>query len=119
MRSMLEHFAIMPRIRSGRDNSGGPKVAPVAETPRECAESGLPIPTIHRVADRYGADVLANNPHERGKVRSVEQSAEIGLVVEDPSSGYVGAVVRVEATASNSKTVTAVSGSFRWVRIPG
>ncbi|MCB0930621.1 MAG: DUF3097 domain-containing protein [Mycobacterium sp.] len=48
------------------------------------------------MADRYGADVLANNPHERGKVRSVEQSAEIGLVVEDPSSGYVGAVVRVE-----------------------
>jgi hypothetical protein len=48
------------------------------------------------VADRYGADVLASNPHQPRARRSVERSAEAGLVVEDPQSGYVGAVVRVE-----------------------
>jgi len=48
------------------------------------------------VADRYGADILASNPHNTGKVRSVEMPAEAGMVVEDPQSGYVGAVVRIE-----------------------
>lgn len=47
------------------------------------------------MADRYGSDVLANNPHQK-KVRSTEQPVEIGMVVEDAQSGYVGAVVRVE-----------------------
>lgn len=47
------------------------------------------------MADRYGSDVLANNPHKK-KVRSTEQPVEIGMVVEDAQSGYVGAVVRVE-----------------------
>jgi len=46
------------------------------------------------VADRYGTDVLANNPH--GKPRSTEQSVELGMVVEDAQTGYVGAVVRIE-----------------------
>ena len=50
----------------------------------------------HRMADRYGADVLASNPHQPRKARSVECQAEAGLVVEDPQSGYVGAIVRVE-----------------------
>jgi len=52
------------------------------------------------VADRYGTDVLANNPHDALKPRrnrSVPRAAEIGMVVEDPQSGYVGAVRRVEA----------------------
>ena len=52
------------------------------------------------MADRYGTDVLANDPHKdphnNRKVRSVERCAEIGMVVEDPQSGFVGAVVRVE-----------------------
>ena len=52
------------------------------------------------MADRYGTDVLANDPHRdphnNRKVRSVERCAEIGMVVEDPQSGFVGAVVRVE-----------------------
>ena len=43
--------------------------------------------------DRYGTDVLAPG---RRKPRSTEHPAEIGLVVEDVESGYVGAVVRVE-----------------------
>jgi hypothetical protein len=46
------------------------------------------------VADRYGADVLANNPHK--KPRSTELPIEMGLVVEDAQTGYVGAVVRIE-----------------------
>jgi hypothetical protein len=43
--------------------------------------------------DRYGADVLAAG---RRKPRSTEHPADLGLVVEDVGTGYVGAVVRVE-----------------------
>jgi hypothetical protein len=46
------------------------------------------------VADRYGTDVLANNPHR--KPRSTELPVAMGLVVEDAQTGYVGAVVRIE-----------------------
>ena len=46
------------------------------------------------MADRYGSDVLANNPHR--KPRSTEQPVELGMVVEDAQTGYVGAVVRIE-----------------------
>ncbi|VCT90515.1 hypothetical protein MHAS_02220 [Mycolicibacterium hassiacum DSM 44199] len=38
--------------------------------------------------------MLASNPHR--KVRSVEMPIEIGMVVEDAQTGFVGAVVRVE-----------------------
>lgn len=44
--------------------------------------------------DRYGTDVLAGGT--RRKPRSVEHPVEIGMVVEDAQTGYVGAVVRVE-----------------------
>ncbi|MCT7659670.1 DUF3097 domain-containing protein [Mycobacterium deserti] len=46
------------------------------------------------MADRYGTDVLANNPHR--KPRSTECPVELGMVVEDAATGYVGAVVRIE-----------------------
>ncbi len=46
------------------------------------------------MADRYGTDVLASNPHK--KPRSSEVAVEIGMVVEDAQTGYVGAVVRIE-----------------------
>jgi hypothetical protein len=46
------------------------------------------------VADRYGTDVLADNPHR--KPRSTEVPLEMGMVVEDAQTGYVGAVVRIE-----------------------
>jgi Protein of unknown function (DUF3097) len=46
------------------------------------------------VADRYGADVLASNPHR--KPRSTEHRVQLGMVVEDAQTGYVGAVVRIE-----------------------
>ena len=48
------------------------------------------------MADRYGIDVLANDPHRARKPRSTELAVEIGMVVEDAQSGFVGAVVRVE-----------------------
>ncbi len=55
-------------------------------------------PYDRRVADRYGNDVLANNPHNSRKNRSTEQAVELGMVVEDPQSGFVGAVVGVEGS---------------------
>ena len=48
------------------------------------------------MADRYGIDILSNDPHRSRKPRSTEMAAEIGAVVEDPQSGFVGAIVRVE-----------------------
>lgn len=47
--------------------------------------------------DRYGADVLSGQtPHHRRQPVSREVPAQMGLVVEDVTSGWVGAVVRVE-----------------------
>jgi len=48
------------------------------------------------VPDRYGSDILADNPHRARRPRSTEQPVEMGLVVEDAQTGFVGAVVRVE-----------------------
>ncbi|MGB3353566.1 MAG: DUF3097 domain-containing protein [Mycobacterium sp.] len=48
------------------------------------------------MADRYGTDILADNPHRARRPRSTERPVEIGLVVEDAQTGFVGAVVRVE-----------------------
>ncbi|ORB68703.1 DUF3097 domain-containing protein [Mycolicibacterium tusciae] len=47
------------------------------------------------MADRYGSDVLASNPHQK-RPRSAELPVEIGMVVEDAQTGFVGAVMRVE-----------------------
>jgi hypothetical protein len=48
------------------------------------------------VADRYGTDILTNDPHKLRRPRSSERAVEVGMVVEDAETGYVGAVVRVE-----------------------
>jgi hypothetical protein len=48
------------------------------------------------VDDRYGSDILARDPHGSGRPRSAELAIELGMVVEDAQTGYVGAVVRVE-----------------------
>ncbi|CAN5832202.1 DUF3097 domain-containing protein [soil metagenome] len=48
------------------------------------------------MTDRYGIDVLASDPHARTRVRATEIPVEIGMVLEDVTSGFVGAVVRVE-----------------------
>ncbi|WP_432572104.1 DUF3097 family protein [Kineococcus sp. SYSU DK005] len=49
----------------------------------------------HPSTDRYGADVLAADPHPRRPAHR-EEPAVRGLVVEDVETGWVGAVVRVE-----------------------
>jgi hypothetical protein len=48
------------------------------------------------VDDRYGPDVLGRDPHHARTVRSAEMAIQLGMVVEDAQTGYVGAVVRVE-----------------------
>ncbi|MDR2347871.1 MAG: DUF3097 family protein, partial [Bifidobacteriaceae bacterium] len=46
--------------------------------------------------DRYGRDVLAEDPLEPRLTASSNVRAELGLVVEDAETGWVGAIVRVE-----------------------
>ena len=46
--------------------------------------------------DRYGRDVLGADWRAPRRGRSVPVQAEVGLVVEDATSGWCGAVVRVE-----------------------
>ncbi|HET6292593.1 MAG TPA: DUF3097 domain-containing protein [Kribbella sp.] len=48
------------------------------------------------MADRYGNDVLAGDWRKPKNGRTVEVEIEKGMVVEEPSSGFVGAVVRWE-----------------------
>jgi hypothetical protein len=47
-------------------------------------------------ADRYATDVLAKGWREVGKVVSTELPVSGGLVLEDATTGFVGAVTRVE-----------------------
>src|SRR5690625_7995264 len=50
--------------------------------------------------DRYGSDVLSADPHRTGRFAhrqtTRDQPADLGLVVEDVESGWVGAVTAVE-----------------------
>ena len=46
--------------------------------------------------DRYGSDVLSPGWQKAGKPVSVDLPLRRGLVLEDPSSGYVGEVIRWE-----------------------
>ncbi len=46
--------------------------------------------------DRYGSDVLARDPHNSRRSRSTDMPIELGMVVEDAQTGYVGAVLSVE-----------------------
>jgi hypothetical protein len=55
------------------------------------------------VHDRYGSDILSSSPgtpggsaHHRRRPTSQPRPAEIGLVVEEVQTGWVGSVVRVE-----------------------
>ncbi len=46
--------------------------------------------------DRYAGDVLAAGWQRRGKPTAVRTPVEVGMVLEEPTSGFVGAVVRWE-----------------------
>lgn len=48
------------------------------------------------MTDRYGKDVLASGWQQKGRRTSVDVPLELDMVVEDPSTGYVGAVVAWE-----------------------
>jgi len=48
------------------------------------------------VADRYGNDVLSGDWRKPKNGRTVEVEIEKGMVVEEPTSGFVGAIVRWE-----------------------
>lgn len=57
-------------------------------------------------SDRYGPDVLSGpTTHHRARPRSRPQPAEAGLVVEDVTSGFVGAVVHVEKSGGQHVVV--------------
>src|SRR3984893_11451403 len=68
--------------------------ARLSNTPPMLCRNGPRIPYDHAVADRYGTDILTNDPHR--KPRAGEQPVQLGMVVEDAQTGYVGAVVRNE-----------------------
>jgi hypothetical protein len=48
------------------------------------------------MADRYGNDVLSGDWRKPRRGRTVEHPADLGLVVEDATSGFCGEVVKVE-----------------------
>ena len=52
------------------------------------------------MTDRYGSDVLASDPHRSGsyahRPTTRDEIAELGLVVEEVETGWVGAVTAVE-----------------------
>lgn len=57
-------------------------------------------------SDRYGPDVLSGTTdHHRRRPASRPQPAEAGLVVEDVTSGFVGAVVHVEKSGGQHVVV--------------
>jgi hypothetical protein len=47
-------------------------------------------------ADRYGSDVLSGGERSHRRQPTAQVAAEVGLVVEDVETGWVGAVVRTE-----------------------
>jgi Protein of unknown function (DUF3097) len=55
--------------------------------------ASLPCPVV---SDRYGNDVLAGNWRTPRQRREVDIDLTGELVLEDPTSGFVGAVVRIE-----------------------
>lgn len=48
------------------------------------------------MADRYGTDVLSGDWKRPPRGRSTELAADLGLVVEEVSTGFVGEIMRVE-----------------------
>ncbi|MFM2437813.1 MAG: hypothetical protein RLZ55_624 [Actinomycetota bacterium] len=50
------------------------------------------------MTDRYGSDVLSDDPHKRGRRAPAEVEATRGMVVECADTGFCGAVVGVEKT---------------------
>src|SRR4051812_20269668 len=78
---------------------GGRMSVPAGPTARRSPSGPRPPPSLARVTppDRYGSDVLAGGTaHHPRRPTSVPTPAVPGLVVEEVTTGWVGAVVRVE-----------------------
>ena len=92
-------------LRAQADRSGA---APAHGHPASSRRPGAE-PAGPRLADRYGADVLAADPHRVGPRAVRPQSARMpvhqGLVVEDRQTGFVGAVVAVEKSGGRRVVV--------------
>jgi len=58
---------------------------------------GTKCQSTEMATDRYGSDVLAGDWKKPPRGRTVEQPAELGLVVEDVTTGWCGEIVRVDA----------------------
>jgi hypothetical protein len=54
------------------------------------------VPTFNNSADRYGSDVLSTDWRKPKNGRSVEMTADVGLVVEEVQTDFCGEVVKVE-----------------------
>jgi hypothetical protein len=65
------------------------------------------------VTDRYGNDVLASNWRRPRRIRQIEVDLSGELVLEDPDSGFVGAVVRIERGAVDLEDRFGKRRSFR------
>src|SRR5690554_4301919 len=48
------------------------------------------------MADRYGSDVLSGDWRKPKRGRTVNAPADIGLVVEDATTGFTGEIMRVD-----------------------
>lgn len=53
------------------------------------------------VSDRYGFDVLSNDPHGRRRPATADIPARLGLVIEDVESGYVGELTAIEKSGGS------------------
>lgn len=73
---------------------------PTQRRPGRSPQSSADGPAQRTAGDRYGADVLASDPHRSGayahRPAARPAPAELGLVVEDVETGWVGAIVRLE-----------------------
>ena len=56
----------------------------------------VPAPSLARVSDRYGSDVLATDWRAPKRGRAVEAPAELGAVVEEVTTDWCGEIVAVD-----------------------
>nr|WP_051218520.1 DUF3097 domain-containing protein [Nocardioides insulae] len=68
----------------------------MGHTPRVAAPVEGPAGLRSLVVDRYGTDVLAGDWRKPKRGRAVEAPAELGAVVEEVETGWVGEIVRVD-----------------------
>ncbi|TBW22257.1 DUF3097 domain-containing protein [Arcanobacterium bovis] len=78
-------------------------------------EADAATPVFRNANDRYGDDVLRADPLRKPKAREIP--AEVGLLLEDVQTGYVGEVVRVSKVAGQWQMVLE-DGDFKQRSFP-